>query len=212
MIETTMKPPTDFLSSSSLMGYIMLGCGRAAAPDVSRYDATMVDIVGDQADDVVLDISQQDASIDIPSVRDVPTDVVTDQPSFDPNDAGPCDPRRVRAANSGSVCWPRHPDEPRADCPSPSGAVCQLGVCCSGEIDPVTCDCRCPGTSPCDETASGRRENCCFASEHRDPNDPRDVQEPFICSHSCDSLKSDTGSIGPQGEIDENQSDDYKHC
>lgn len=183
-IEATMKTTTELLPVSSFMGYMMLGCGTSAAPDISAFDATVVDIVNERWDDSALDIPQQDASADTPSIRDVPTDVVTDLPSFDPDDAGPCDPRRVRAANSGRVCWPRNPDHPDVDCPAGGRDICQLGVCCTGIVDPVTCECRCPGRTPCNESLEVR-ETCCFPNEN---SDPRDVTEPFICSHSCGSL------------------------
>jgi hypothetical protein len=39
---------------------------------------------------------------------------------------------------------------------APPFSLCQEGTCCSGQIDPVTCECRC-GNGP----ACGPRELCC---------------------------------------------------
>jgi hypothetical protein len=39
---------------------------------------------------------------------------------------------------------------------APPFSLCQEGTCCSGQIDPVTCECRC-GDGP----ACGPRELCC---------------------------------------------------
>ena len=49
---------------------------------------------------------------------------------------------------------------------APPFSLCQEGACCSGKIDPVTCECRC-GDGP----ACGPRELCCElpAAEPRNP-------------------------------------------
>ncbi len=39
---------------------------------------------------------------------------------------------------------------------APPFVLCQEGTCCSGQIDPATCECRCGGGPPC-----GPREACC---------------------------------------------------
>lgn len=39
---------------------------------------------------------------------------------------------------------------------APPFSLCQEGTCCSGTIDPVTCECRCGNGPPC-----GPRELCC---------------------------------------------------
>lgn len=155
----------------------LVACTAPVSPDVHRYDATMHDVREDQPSDV----SQSDASIDAPAGHDAPTDIVTDQPSFDPDDAGPCDPRRIRARNSGRVCWPQNPDAPEFDCPGVA-ATCQLGVCCTGEIDPVTCDCVCPGSRPCNETAVGQQEYCCW---EQSLEEFPDISYQPTCMTSC---------------------------
>lgn len=39
---------------------------------------------------------------------------------------------------------------------APPFSLCQEGTCCSGQIDPATCECRCGAGRPC-----GPRELCC---------------------------------------------------
>lgn len=164
-----------------LISYIMLACQSSVMPDVIRDDATVGDIHHERPDMGGV----TDAVLDVQEMRDAATDavidVVTDQPSFDLNDAGLCDPRRVRARNSGRVCWPRNPGDPQADCPG-AGYTCQHGVCCSGELDPVTCDCRCPGNNPCHEIRGIEETRCCRLTRVQLP----DVPITYGCSNYCE--------------------------
>jgi hypothetical protein len=61
---------------------------------------------------------------------------------------------------------------------APPFSVCQEGACCSGTIDPVTCECRC-GNGP----ACGPRELCCDlpASSPRNPQETPESQAGLRC-------------------------------
>jgi hypothetical protein len=61
---------------------------------------------------------------------------------------------------------------------APPFSVCQEGACCSGTIDPVTCECRC-GNGP----ACGPRELCCNppASSPRSPQETPGSQAGLRC-------------------------------
>lgn len=53
--------------------------------------------------------------------------------------------------DGGATCFFRVPDPcfTASDCGGGSWTKCQLGACCPGEIDPITCICRCNGAPPC---------------------------------------------------------------
>ncbi|HSS77779.1 MAG TPA: hypothetical protein VLV54_13685 [Thermoanaerobaculia bacterium] len=62
---------------------------------------------------------------------------------------------------------------------APPFSLCQEGTCCSGQIDPVTCECRC-GDGP----ACGPRELCCplpASSRTSDMTSSAEPQAGLLC-------------------------------
>ncbi len=113
------------------------GCSRTVmlTPDVASDSSSEFDQIE------VIDSGAQDAS-NRADAQDI-TDANDAGSILDASDTGLCDPMRVRARNSGQRCWNPFPDRQDWACGT-SLQSCQLGVCCSGRINPVTCDCECP--------------------------------------------------------------------
>jgi hypothetical protein len=148
---------------TTIVAVLTLGCSRQIAPSDTGDASQSVDRVS--------------PSYDVMSAIDVPTsDAADGGPFFDPRDSGRCDPRRVHARNTGQICWNREPETPGFDCMGLTGFTCQEGVCCSGRINPDTCDCDCPDVDGgiCDEPGSFRSVVCCLGwGEHQqDPQIP----------------------------------------
>jgi hypothetical protein len=117
-----------------VLALVAAGCSASIAPaDTARTDAT--------APDLGLDAPAFDA-FDAFDARDAETDAA---PEAD-------------AARDAGACVGRTPD---ATVCAPSGAClfgdCQLGVCCVGLVDPVTCECHCGAGDGCNGP-----ERCCI--------------------------------------------------
>lgn len=146
---------------------LLPACTRSVVATDAADAAVRWDSVEATRDDSVMD------AVDTPDallldVRDAGSD-------FDPRDSGRCDPRRIRARNTGRACWIRTPDAPWLDCQT-FGFTCQEGVCCSGRINPETCDCECPEVDAgvCDLPNNFPYAMCCLAWGHDlpDPQTP----------------------------------------
>ncbi len=138
------------LSALRCIGFVWIigiaGCSRS------------VTIAQDASSDAPNLLDQSAVAVADSSVVDVLTRVDTmnsrDAGSLlDASNTGRCDPMRVRARNSGRRCWdPPVEIRDRSWACGSSLHTCQLGVCCSGRINPETCDCECPvSDAPCDD-------------------------------------------------------------
>ena len=136
------------LSALRCIGFVWIigiaGCSRS------------VTIAQDASSDAPNLLDQSAVAVADSSVVDVLTRVDTmnsrDAGSLlDASNTGRCDPMRIRARNSGRRCWDNSSGPLDLACGA-STHTCQLGVCCSGRINPETCDCECPfSDAPCGE-------------------------------------------------------------